>query len=375
MTRYEWKDAKGRPLYRGEIVAGRKYTPASRRGYLGALAVGLVWANIAFWIFDFAWIFAVLAGALVGQVILTRRQRQLSREIWDLAETDTRQSPETEEERRLREEAEARAEKLRHMRISLEAEFPYVDYETGQIFTPAELPEEIAELERQGEARKVIDGMLQELARPVAPEDCGVVWDGDAEDWVPDRPVPGKTVLPEIVRGRPANRSASRRARLSSGEIVELTNDDLGMIRALGGAHFGPDMTVSSPSGIDLTGADLAALAEELRRIERVRTCPHEVPVHEACGQCVIGAGTPAAARVLDESAQRHEERLERAGLGARTAAVVRRDLDQLAGHVRSGKVDAHTANSLRADLIQEWHRRWDQEARDESRRRGEDGS
>lgn len=63
----------------------------------------------------------------------------------------------------------------------------------------------------------------------------------------------------EIERGR------RRRAQADSGPLHahELTSDDAAMIRALGGAKFGPDATVILPSGRKATGAEMRRWTEE----------------------------------------------------------------------------------------------------------------
>jgi hypothetical protein len=354
MTRYEMHDAQGRALYKGEVISNRRYVSAHKIGYAPGIAgASLVVALLG--LLGLPWLLAVVVGGLAGQMLINALQHRYSRWIWEIADRERARELLAEKltpEEIARRKAKARRdEKIRNVRISMEAELPFVDYDSGEVWPTGTLADHLAELEREAaeiERKERNQVRSAEVASPIKLDmDPGGQW-----------------VVTEtgLLRGRPATPGAARRAKLSDGRIVDLTNDDLQAIRESADL-FGSFGSTVLPSGMTLTGSEVVALAADLRRIESVRPepCPHGIPAHLRCGRCAIDLGTPEGiergARMLDRAAQRAAEpRSYWPGpVGyPRPVAAIRRDMETLMADVAAGRLTRETGQSLDQDLLRE---------------------
>jgi hypothetical protein len=247
MTKYVMRDEDGRviykgetfkrPRYNGETINGRRYQAASHIGYLpGGLMMVAVFCGLL--ALGAPWFVAVLGGGLAGQVLVLQVQRAYSRRIWKLERTAvpddiTTPKPESDEAREARIAREARQEKIRQLKVSVEAELPHIDYDSGEVLTPGNAADLLAELEAEEKA----------LAAP-PPE---------------DEPEPARWGTLRAIEAGP-----QPRIMLGDGRVVDLSPDDLTLISALAGAHFAPDTQWTMPSGIKLSGAELARVVHVL---------------------------------------------------------------------------------------------------------------
>lgn len=340
MTRYRLDDDEGRTLYAGEVISGRRYTPARRVGWLPGITLGAGVTSLAL-LLGVLLPVALMIGGLAGQVLVNVMQRRYSRKIWKF--TRDRAAGEAQKPKEL-----AAQEKRRHVQIAADAELPYVDYESGEIWPPDKARAWLAEEYRKDSIGKEIKRRREEYDALTATKhwDHNLEWafrekdrlraeirrleaelagDSPAEldrldqaeqalddmekhldraDAVDHRMgLAGKRV--QFVNGRPGRADAARRARLADGRIVELTNHDLDVIRTPG-FRFNDESIIGMPSGFNLTGVEMTLLARDLRAIEQVDFCPHGMPRHLSCVQCRIDLSTEQgeikAAKLLDQA-------------------------------------------------------------------------
>jgi hypothetical protein len=398
-------DEHGRTLYAGEVISGRRFTPARRVGWRRVVAIGSVWV-VLLHLAGAPWLLAALVVSLAGQIVLNAIQRNYSRKIWAFADQEREReklaekpTPEEAERRKAR---AGRDEKIRNVKVALEAELPFVDYDSGEVWPTGTLADRLAELEREAEAHDAIDDLQRDLERKERNQDRSA----EVASRVPLNMDPGgQWVVREtgLLRGRPANPGAARRAKLSDGMIVELTNFDLARIKELAPAIQRSEIAML-PSGHVLTGHDIVTLYRDLRRIESVvpEPCEHGCPAHRECPYCMIDLGTPeeiergrnllddhqiqswAAGpwadypetawitmpsgmkwlgrninrRVRDlkvhQTAERAAEPRSSSVQGTRPVRAIERDMEQLRLDLEYGRLYPDTARSLEIDLAHE---------------------
>jgi hypothetical protein len=80
-------DEHGRTLYAGEVISGRRFTPARRVGWRRVVAIGSVWV-VLLHLAGAPWLLAALVVSLAGQIVLNAIQRNYSRKIWAFADQE-----------------------------------------------------------------------------------------------------------------------------------------------------------------------------------------------------------------------------------------------------------------------------------------------
>lgn len=153
-TRYEMRGVDGRPLYRGEVINGRRWAPASRIGWVRAF-LGALGALVLLLLFGWPWWAALLLAGFYGQFVRTHLARQYSRNVyagWPQAQGAPVDPPDDVT-------APAPRTKADDVRLAVEAGLPYLDYESGEIW-PVHRSQEWL---REQETHKLLDSTMADL--------------------------------------------------------------------------------------------------------------------------------------------------------------------------------------------------------------------
>lgn len=168
------------PLHPHNVPGPRRLAPVSRQGHwTGAIATAIVFVGLAL-LLGWSPIVAGLLAALVGQVAGNHARRRYARLLdaagysrdglprttvrvvtprpedipWGDGKDLSELLPGHEAQPEQLQEEKAHAAKVEMVKISAEAELPYIDYESGEIWPPQQAKDWLAEEERKLVARR-----------------------------------------------------------------------------------------------------------------------------------------------------------------------------------------------------------------------------
>lgn len=328
MIRYTLRDPQGRKLYQGETINGRAWAPARGVGWLPGILMALGTTLLLTVLLGVPLPLALIASALVGQMMVNRMQRSYSRLVYATEDAVIRHRAEVEPP-----EARARREKIAAVRLAVEADLPYLDFDSGEVWPQAEARRWLADQERDREAHKALDDMNAHLDDADVPArgrqavaralQRGEISDRSADGWLTryanDRrrpPAPGCTSA-EALDG----------ARRMQQAIVQhrAQPDDSGTVTWL-------DLEGRPARTLDQISFDRRRVAKayDLGAVDRIE----------------------AQAQLAELDAE--ADRVRQAQIPHRTLDAVRRDAEQVGADFAAGRIDVHVARSLSEDLAAE---------------------